>query len=229
MLAPPALPEWLPSEVAQEVARIERDIDCNAELLSRLATDKRMKEVWSTLSKRARTNPQISEAWAILRTDVEPPPDYSDALVLFFWRAYTLAALKLRAETFPWPDLPITQYKAQASQLRASAATIRRLDWDYLEHLDFEDRLIKAIEDAANFCDARAETFIKVKAARGPLLIKRNYGNREARGYVRMLAVEMRTLFNLVAPDSTLARVASVALRKEIKRVQVRKWCDSLK
>src|SRR5262245_22677957 len=132
MLAPLEFPKWLPSEVAQEVERIECSFDHDAELVRRLATDKRMRLVWSALSKRVRADAQIREAWLSVmkdRVDVPPPnsPDRT-ALVLFFWLAYTIASLKVHAGTYPKQSVPISQYNVCAAELRLAEIGLRKLD-----------------------------------------------------------------------------------------------------
>jgi hypothetical protein len=235
MLAPPTFPKWLPTEVAIEADRIISAGTADDDLVIRLATDKRMEWVWRVLKKcdQVSDRPQLSDAWTLMNAvmgevDVRLPEDNPDALSLFFWCAYTIASLKPKAGTFSRFDLPIAEYKREAANLRLSAATLRRLDFQYSAWgQSLAHRYIKQIEKAANYCDTYAALLTNLKVAQAPLVIERNYGNQEARGYVRMLAVETRKLFGMTA-RRTLARVASVALMKEVTNIQVRKWCDSL-
>jgi len=219
-----------PPAVEHEAERILRSGNADEELVIRLATDERMKFVWRVLSKHKSVRPQLSKTWAIMKVKVEPPQDEDvNALALFFWCAYTIASLKLRARTYPPADLPIKEYKLSAAELRYSSARLLRLNLQYLNYIDFDDRHIKEIEIAANFCDIVADEFTKLKTAQTPLVVKRNYGELQARGYIRMLAVEARKIFGKAAlGNRTLAKVASVALKKNITDVQVRKWCASL-
>ena len=83
------------------------------------------------------------------------------------------------------------------------------------------------IEKAAKFYDEIAGALIKVKTAEAPLVINKDFGNRDTRGYVRMLATETRKLFGLTLIRS-LATTASVALMKEVRPKQVRNWTQSL-
>jgi hypothetical protein len=230
MLAPPTYPEWLPPTVEDEVERILLSGHGDEALVLRLATDKRMRFVWRELSKHnTQAHPQLSEAWAIMKkVDVELPQDDPDALTLFFWCAYTIASLRLSASRVSRADLPRSEYELVAAQLRSSAATLRRLNFQHSRDLDFADRYTAQIEHVAIFCDTVTGLFTRLKAVQTPLVVKRNYGSRQARGYVRMLAIEARKLFAKPALYRTLATVASVALMKEIAATQVRKWCDSL-
>src|SRR5262249_5359925 len=124
----------------------------------------------------------------------------------------------------------------QAKQLRASAAVLRGLHLVpgkankvlrfgdlSKEHADIH---ANRIEGAANFCDEIVDAIAYLKAV-NPLIVKRDHGNLQARGYVRMLATEAHKLFGKRALYRTLARVASVAMEKEVDHEQVKKWCVS--
>ena len=89
-------------------------------------------------------------------------------------------------------------------------------NFQHSRDLDFADRYTAQIEHVAIFCDTVTGLFTRLKAVQTPLVVKRNYGSRQARGYVRMLAIEARKLFAKPALYRTLATVASVALMKEI-------------
>src|SRR5262249_42199691 len=91
----------------------------------------------------------------------------------------------------------------------------------------FADIYANNIEEAAKFFEEIEAALVKLKAAEAPLVISKNYGNRDTRGYVRMLAAETRRLFGKTLTRS-LARIASVALMKEVSPNQVRKWTQSL-
>ena len=229
MLAPTALPRWLPMEVAIEAERILGSGYADEALVLRLATDREMKKVWRELEKCKKDNPShLGESWAILTkamTELKvEPPEISDPLALFFWIAYTLASLKMAAATFSGLDVPISQYKEVAAALRLYAWKMLRLNIRCREHDGlWEDRHFKNIEEAADFCDEMAKTLTEIKGAQAPLIVKRNYGNRQARGYVRMLAAEARRLFGRVG-YRTIATVASVALGKKVTPTQVRNW-----
>jgi hypothetical protein len=242
MLAPPAFPEWLPPAVKEEAERILRTIgsgayspyytaDIDAALVFSLATDKRMQTVWQELSKHKPSLPHLREGWTTLmkgRLAIEPPSD-SDASALFFWVAYTLFGAEVG--TVSWQSFPIASYRAEAARLRLSAAKLRELNAQHNEVIQgagqFTDIHASEVEKAAAFCDEIVETFLKLEAFDSPSLVKRNYGNQLARGYVRTLAVETQSLFGKRL-YRTLATVASVALNKKISAVQVRKWCASL-
>jgi phosphoglycolate phosphatase-like HAD superfamily hydrolase len=163
--------------------------------------------------------------------DVPLPQDDPDALALFFWVAYTIKSLGIRTTTYPRLDVPISQYKLVAAQLRLSAVTLLGLNLQFGEVIEgayqTSDVHTDQAEQAAAFCDEIAATLIQLKAAEAPLIVKRNYGSREARGYVRMLAIESRSLFGKTLLR-TLATVGSVALMKDVKAGQVRNWCGSL-
>ena len=68
---------------------------------------------------------------------------------------------------------------------------LRKLNLQYGPQVELQGRMIggyaRQAEDAAEFCDEIVEAFTKLKAAEAPLVVDRDYGNREARGYVRML------------------------------------------
>lgn len=234
MLAPSAFPKWLPPVAAQEAQRILDAEGTNTALVLRLALDERMRPVWNELTKCKTTHPHISDTWATLmsgRVDVPPPQD-SDALTLFFWCAYTIASLEPEVGTVSLCDLPIAQYQHVAARLRWSVAALRQLKLKYGEivqdGVQFSDIHADGIKDAVEFCEENIATLSQLKAAQAPLVVGRNHGKREERGYVRMLAPEMQRLFGMKAPWRSLARVASVALMKTVTDVQARKWCDTL-
>ncbi len=235
MLAPPTFPKWLPSDVGLEARRILRIAKtADADLVIRLATDKRMEMVWRVLTKcEPHECPQPSAMANLLSERADTPlPDNPDALTLFFWCAYSLAWAGVVAGTVARQNLPIALYQLEASRLRLSAANLRKLKLRYGVQIhaggQFADFHTRGIEEAAKFCDEHVDVFIKLKASQAPTVVKRDHGNNEARGYVRMLAVEARDLFGKTALYRTLAKVASVALKKKITDNQVRKWCDSL-
>jgi hypothetical protein len=230
MLAPPAFPKWLPSDVKIEAERILCSGQADEALVLRLATDKRMESVWRELAKHKQPHPQISEAWTILmedRVDV-PPPDYGDPPALFFWCAYTIASLGVAVGTISKLDLPIAKYRQVAAGLRLASTQLYFLTLKYGDP-GGADAHAEKIETAAAFCERIADELIELKAAQAPLIVKRNHGNREGRGYVRMLAVETRSLFGQLLAG-TLATVANVALAlKDNEKVgikQVRNWCN---
>jgi hypothetical protein len=235
MLAPPTFPKWLPPAVALEAQRILSTENADTALVLRLATDERMKPVWHQLKKFALVSAKPSE-WSELvsdRSGVQLPPPHSDALTQFFWCVYMLAIIEPAVGHFSGFDLPIASYHLVAARLRLAAATLRQLKLQYGQNVDlgnqFTDIHASQIEEAATFCDEHVEAFSKINTAEAPLRVNRIHGNREARGYVRMLAAEARKLFGKAAlGNRTLARVASVALAKKVSETQVRKWCHSL-
>jgi hypothetical protein len=156
------------------------------------------------------------------------------ALTLFFWFAYAFAFMRVSVETVSSRDLPIARCRCEASALRHSAARLKQLklnpdagSWLPADILEEFDGFAYNIKEAARFYDEIAEALIKIKAAEAPLVVSKDYGNRDARGYARVLATETRKLFGTTL-IRTLATTASVALSKEITPVQVRKWVESL-
>jgi hypothetical protein len=111
-------------------------------------------------------------------------------------------------------------------ELHKIPADTREFLTDYL--LDEHKYHARQIADAAKFCDETAAELTRLEAVHAPLVVYRNHGHREARGYVRMLAVETRKLFGAKL-YGTLANVASVALNKEAGREvtpkQAENWC----
>jgi hypothetical protein len=227
----PAFPKWLPPAVAREAERILDRKNPDAALVHRLVTDERMKSVWRELTKPKDflARPQISEPWANMRG---PLPDEDNALTLFFWCAYLFGRAGIIVGTAKEYDAMLATYRKQAEQLRASALVLRDLHLvsgladNFLQYGDISkqsaDIHANQIEDAANFCDEIVEAIIELKAA-DPLIVDRDYGNREARGYVRLMSIEMHRLFGQLMAG-TLATVASVALEIEIADKQVRNW-----
>jgi hypothetical protein len=229
MLAPREFPEWLPPAVREEARRILNSEGADEALILRLATDERMKGVWGELAKHKKDKLCQPSDWALLmrdRVDI-PPPDSSDPLALFFWCAYTIAWVRPIVGTLSNRDLPIAQYRAEAARLRLSAAMLRKLNLQHGPQIDVQDQFIeihaRQIEDAAEFCDEIVSVYAKFKDAEAPLVVERDFGSNETRGYVRMLAVETRNLFGQLLAG-TLAKVASVATGKEVTPAQVHNW-----
>jgi hypothetical protein len=240
MLAPTIFPEWLPPAVAREAERLLNSGHAEDELVLRLATDRRMQGVWRELSKPryAFTHPQISNPWA--DTDfMDFPPldgltDQEATLTLFFWYSYAFAFMKPASGTVSLRDLPIARCRLEAARLRLSAARLRGLCLiptsarDFLPagiSEQFADIYANNIEEAATFFDEIESSLVKLKAAEAPLVVHRDHGNQEARGYVRLLARVTRESFGSPL-YGCLAKVASVALGKGVSLLQARKWCD---
>jgi hypothetical protein len=242
MLAPPTIPEWLPLAVMDEAQRILfADLDADTELVFRLATDKRMKPVWDELKKeihklaaRSVLEACASHAIAPREAPLSSLTDRDACLALVFWYAYAFAFMKPQVGKFSSRDVPITRCQAEAAALRLSAIRLWGLDLSPARNFlppELSEQFsahIDNIEEAAKFYDEIAGALIKVKTAEAPLVISKDYGNRDTRGYVRMLATEIRKLFGRTFTRS-LARTASVALMKEVSPNQVRKWTERLR
>jgi len=244
MLDPTSLPKWLPPAVMDEAQRILfDDLDADADLILRLTTDKRMKPVWDELKKDAYKLPArfvlktcASHALVPRETPRSSLTDRDAALTLFFWYAYAFALMRPSVGTISSRNLPIADCRLQAARLRLSAARLRGLylipaearvllPWDITEQ--FADIYASNIEEAAKFFDEIEAALANLKAAEAPLVVNKNYGNRDTRGYVRMLATETRKLFGMTLTRS-LATTASIALMKEVSPNQVRKWTERL-
>jgi hypothetical protein len=167
----------------------------------------------------------------------EAPPgsltDRDASLTLFFWYGYAFAFMKPKVAKFSSREVPITQCQYEAAVLRLSALRLWKLDLSPARNFlaaELSEQFNTHhdnIEKAAKFYDEIAVALIKVKTAEVPLVISKDYGNRDTRGYVRMLATETRKLFGKTLIRS-LATTASVALRKEVSPNQVRKWTERL-
>jgi hypothetical protein len=244
MLDPISLPKWLPPVVLDEAQRILfADLDADGDLVLRLTTDKRMKLVWDELKQEdhkltARSVLEACASHAVVPREA-PPSSLTDrdaALTLFLWYAYALAFMQPSVGTISSRDLPIARCRAEATRLRLSALRLRGLylipaearnflPGDITEQ--FADIYANNIEEAAKFFEEIEAALVKLKAAEAPLVVIKDYGNRDARGYVRMLATETRKLFGKTLIRS-LATTASVALMKEVSPNQVRKWTERL-
>jgi hypothetical protein len=241
MLDPTSLPKWLPPAVMDEAQRILfDDLGADADLVLRLTTDKRMKFVWDELKKESYKLPARSALGTCVSHAVVPreaPPsrltDRDAALTLFFWYAYAFALMKPKVGKFSSRNVPITQCQYEAAALRLSALRLWRLDLSPARNFlaaELSEQFNTHhdnIEKAAKFYDEIAGALIKVKTAEAPLVINKDFGNRDTRGYVRMLATETRKLFGLTLIRS-LATTASVALMKDVRPKQVRNWTQSL-
>jgi hypothetical protein len=242
MLAPLVFPEWLPPIVAEEARRIfytEKNSD--DDLVLRLATDKRMESVWNELNKYKVAAPsQLESSVSLLARRERPLSSLTDreaALNLFFWYAYAFAFMEVSVGTISSRNLPIARCREAAAMLRLSATRLRLFElspeFDLLpvspQDLTPDDFKYhtNTIESAAKFYDEIAGALTKLKDIEAPLVVSKDYGNRGARGYVRMLATETRKLFGTTL-IRTLATTASVALSKKVTPTQVRKWTERL-
>jgi hypothetical protein len=244
MLDPTSLPKWLPPAVMDEAERILfDDLGADADLVFRLTTDKRMKFVWDELKKenhRLAARPVLETCVLHAVVPREAPPssltDRDAALTLFFWYAYAFAFMRPSVGTISSRDLLIARCRVEAARLRLSAVRLRGLYLIPAEVRNFLPTDISEqfgniyannIEEAAKFFDEIEAALVKLKAAEAPLVVSKDYGNRDTRGYVRMLATETRKLFGLTLIRS-LATTASVALMKDVRPKQVRNWTQSL-
>jgi hypothetical protein len=241
MLDSTSLPKWLPPAVMDEAQRILfDDLGADADLVLRLTTDKRMKLVWDELKKEsyklaARSVFETCVSHAVAPREALPSSltDRDAALTLFFWYAYAFAFMKPKVGKFSSRNVPITRCQAEAAVLRFSALRLWELDLSPARNFlaaELSEQFNTHhdnLEKAAKFYDEVARALIKVRTGEAPLVISKDFGNRDTRGYVRMLATETRKLFGLTLIRS-LATTASVAFMKEVTPNQVRKWTERL-
>jgi hypothetical protein len=234
--------EWLPPAVTDEADRILfTDLRADADLVVRLATDKRMKPVWDELKKEthkvaARSVLETCVSHAVVPREAlqSSLTDRDAALTLFFWYAYAIAFMRPTVGKISSRDLPIARCQHEAAALRLSAIRLWQLDLsperEFLppEVSEQFNAHIDNIENAAKFFDEVAAPLIRLRAAEAPLVVSKDYGNRDTRGYVRMLAAETRKLFGTTL-IRTLATTASVALLTEVTPIQVRRWTEKRK
>jgi hypothetical protein len=199
-----------------------------------------MKPVWDELKKEnhklaARTVLEACVSHPVVPREAPPSSltDRDTALSLFFWFAYAFAFIKPKVGKISSRDVPITECQYEAAVLRLSALKLWKLDLSPARNFlapELSEQFNAhhdSIEKAAKFFDEIAGALSRVKTAEAPLVISKDFGNRDTRGYVRMLATETRKLFGKTLTRS-LARTASVALMKEVSPNQVRKWTERL-
>jgi hypothetical protein len=182
------LPEWLPPAVAFEAQRL------NHPTALRLATDERMKPVWSELRKqtKARKTPlQQIKKWP---TEWQDLPfgfgnfearvvacyflvceftEQEAALLLFFCHAYFYTVIDTDTLTVPEADEKIAAYKEHAKQIRRAIVSINHLavidqtplPAKYANHGRAVQKIASSMEVAAQLFDALAMDVSERKTA----------------------------------------------------------------
>jgi hypothetical protein len=234
MLAP-SFPTWLPASVVCEARRILEYTEDPA-LVTRLATDIRMKRVWAELSRLKFARPQLYETTLRIRgAPLDGLTDQDAALTMIFWYAYAFAHAPIALITISELDALLASCENIARQLRNSATDLRRLagklsgsEMLNLEDVGHQDGEYYAsnIEEAARFYDSAVTKIIQLKGLEGldPRVVDRPGRYRTARSYVRHLAAQIsKPLFG------TLATIASVALDRSVTKEQVIEWTRGVK
>jgi len=217
------LPDWLPGPVAGEAQLVydqilkhdregdPRPLTASEEIkvLSRLASDQRMKKVWNELRKKKREHPrEFLHPFRMPDLADENPQDF--ALRNFFRQAWDLATCGIELKTLE----QLKPFIKMASRLQRDAQGLRSLGLD-----EFASEL----EAKAIVCE-RMGSFLHTSFS---YVVKRARGDQAVRAFILRLSVLCRDWWFGEVLTATVATTASVALSKKISADQVRNMVRS--
>lgn len=182
-----------------------RSMTCGQiELLCRLASDKRMKNVWRELFRQTRGGKQFLNP----AKGIQDPQNQNMAAREFFSRAFGHAA-------WPAPLLTYNDFKSKRKSHTTIAARLRE-DAHKLSSLGF-DEFASDLEAIAVTCEERASAIWPVYLPP----VARSRGDQVLRGYILRMTFVCQRLFDKEL-HGTVATTAGVAFSKEISGNQVR-------
>jgi hypothetical protein len=174
------------------------------ELLCRLASDERMKNVWRELYRQTRGGEQFLNP----AKGVQDPQNQDMAAREFFSRAFRHAA-------WPAPLLTYNDFKSKRKSYLTIAARLRE-DAHKLSSLG-SDELAADLEAIAVTCEGRASAILPVSLPP----VARSRGDQVLRGYVLRMTFVCQRLFDKEL-HGTVATTAGVVFSKGISGNQVR-------
>jgi hypothetical protein len=174
------------------------------ELLCRLASDERMKNVWRELNRQTRGGKQFLNP----AKGIQDPQNQDMAAREFFSRAFGHAA-------WPAPLLMYNDFKSKRKSHITIAARLRE-DAHKLSSLG-SDELASELEAIAVTCEERASAIWPVSLPP----VARSRGDQVLRGYILRMTFVCQRLFDK-GLHGTVATTAGVAFSKEISGNQVR-------
>ena len=182
-----------------------RSMTCGQiELLCRLASDERMKNVWRELFRQTRGGKQFLNP----AKGIQDPQNQNMAAREFFSRAFGHAA-------WPAPLLTYNDFKSKRKSHITIAARLRE-DAHKLSSLG-SDELASELEAIAVTCEERASAIWPVYLPP----VARSRGDQVLRGYILRMTFVCQRLFDKEL-HGTVATTAGVAFSKEISGNQVR-------
>jgi hypothetical protein len=207
---PITLPGWVPNAVVKQVRRIEAQ-PLSAEqqaILLRLATDTRMRSVWTELTRRKRPSGDFlhptkrpSDRPTLTQDDAQ-----DDALALLFF-------FVLRAARDQVPAWKAEELTAKKSETIQRARVLRELANELSTDPFYSSELLAVADAAALLRVARwLETLVATaRPTSDPLIIEKDRGNRRMRALQILCAAQLMDTFGNRL-DGTAATLASVAL-----------------
>jgi hypothetical protein len=174
------------------------------ELLCRLASDERMKNVWRELYRQTRGGKQFLNP----AKGIHDPQNQDTAAREFFSRAFGYAA-------WPAPLLRYNDFKSKRKSHITIAARLRE-DAHKLSSLG-SDKLASDLEAIAVTCEERASAIWPVRLKP----VARSRGDQVLRGYILRMTFVCQRLFGKWLPG-TVATAAGVVFSKKITGHQVR-------
>jgi hypothetical protein len=174
------------------------------ELLCRLASDERMKNVWRELYRQTRGGKQFLNP----AKGIQDPQNQDMAARDFFSRAFRHAA-------WPAPLLTYNDFKSKRKSHITIAARLRE-DAHELSSLG-SDELAADLEAIAVTCEERASAISAVYLPP----VSRSRGDQVLRGYILRMTFVCQRLFDKEL-HGTVATTAEVAFSREISGNQVR-------
>jgi hypothetical protein len=205
--------ELVQSAFAQELVqgRFAEEIVFAQELVRRLVTDPKMKSVWQYLL-RAQPVVRVSEMGVSVQ---------EQACAFFFQDVLTEMCRPTAATTRRDVENSVARWH--------SAAELCRSGLDFLSSSSDNPKLVEALSLGAKYFEVGAE--IAGEDANSPYTLERRRGEPEdntVRGRIRALVLITYALYG--SPLwGVLARVATVALQKDVTHRSVRNWCSDLR
>jgi hypothetical protein len=217
---------------------------CGADMVRRLLTDPKMRNVWLTL-KRTPAKPYALADWERVRMrtlDANSSAQDKACALFFFYAILAFGGLNIRPPVFTRKQLDVAAARWRSAAQACCAAKKEVYNWwhieaktaEFLEELalppdELDVELVTALaivsehfERTANICDSPAW---------GPAVViersSKDRGSDEVRAQVRVLAAQTHKLFGRYL-HGTLATVTTVALQTVITEKSVKNWCVGL-
>ena len=212
------IPNWVPSTVKKLAVTFRFE----EELVRRLVTDPKMKNVWQYLRRAQPVSSEIADDDSKLLLELWGVPEMGvsvqeQACALFFWFVVMELLVPRTAATRQDIENLVAPWRSAAEQCRLAIN---------LGPGDANRELVKALSRSAEYFEFRAR--VAGEDANSPYTLKRRSGKPEddtVRGRVRALAWITRALYGSFQ-YGVLASVATVALQTNVTEKGVRNWCS---
>jgi hypothetical protein len=215
------IPNWVPASVKKLAVRVSGFDD---ELVRRLVTDPKMKNVWQHLLRRAQpVGSEIADSkWIqeLLRVSETPISVKEQTCAVFFLYVINELSAPRAATTRQDIENLVAPWRSAAEQCRAAISRLSS---------SANRELVKALSITAEYFES--EAISAGVDANSPYTLKRRSGKPEdnsVRGRGRALASISRELYGSFQ-YRTLASVATVALQTNVTPRSVRNWCSDLR